>query len=132
MGKNNDLVMVKELFACWDEKRLGHITLETLAENLISFGLSMSQDQVLKLLSALSFDRDSNSKSLDITLNNFIKIFERDTFGEKATALIKKACISKKEEIKAEIVAEILRKRSKNNSKVGHSELGSMKSGTIS
>jgi hypothetical protein len=132
MDKNNDLVMVKELFTCWDEKRLGHITIETLAENLISFGLSMSQDQVLKLLSALSFDKDSNSKSLDITLNNFIKIFERDTFGEKATTLIKKACVSKKEEIKAEIVAEILRKRSKNNSKVGDSELGSMKSGTIS
>lgn len=92
----------------------------------------MSQDQVLKLLSALSFDRDTNSKSLDITLNNFIKIFERDTFGDKATNLIEKAAISKKEEIKAEIVAEILRRRSKNNSKVGDSELGSIKSGTIS
>ena len=41
--KNKDLLMVKNLFACWDQKRLGHISMDTLAENLISFGLSMSK-----------------------------------------------------------------------------------------
>jgi len=36
--------MAKELFSCWDEKRIGSIKIDNLAENLISFGLSMSRD----------------------------------------------------------------------------------------
>jgi hypothetical protein len=44
MEKNKDIVLAKELFSCWDEKRIGTINIDTLAENLISFGLSMSRD----------------------------------------------------------------------------------------
>jgi Ca2+-binding EF-hand superfamily protein len=43
--------MAQELFTCWDTSRLGHIKLEVLAENLISFGLAMSKEQVTKILS---------------------------------------------------------------------------------
>ncbi len=50
MEKNQDLVVAKELFACWDQKRFGHISIDTLAENLISFGLALSKDQTVKLI----------------------------------------------------------------------------------
>ena len=43
MEKNQDMVLGKELFACWDPERRGRIELGDLAENLISFGLSMSK-----------------------------------------------------------------------------------------
>ena len=70
--------MVKALFACWDPSRLGHITVEVLTENLIGFGLSVSQDQVDKLLAALNLHPDEPKKRVeDITLNNFVKILRR-------------------------------------------------------
>ena len=94
IDKNKDLVMVKALFACWDPDRLGHITVEVLTENLIGFGLSVSQDQVDKLLAALNLHPDEPKKRVeDITLNNFVKIFDRDAFGDKATEIIKNECI---------------------------------------
>ena len=42
--------MARELFQVWDEKRFGHITIEELAEQLISFGLATNEDQVIKLM----------------------------------------------------------------------------------
>lgn len=110
--------MVKELFACWDRKRLGHITMEVLSDNLISFGLSTSQEQVSELISALhrrkfdSCDDDCHTAGqTSISLNNFIKIFERDTFGDKATKLIKEHCIEKKQKIRNAIVAQMMKRR---------------------
>lgn len=50
MEKTGDLVVAKELFACWDQERRGFLDIEVLAENLISFGLSLSQDHVIKLI----------------------------------------------------------------------------------
>ena len=38
------MVLGKELFACWDPDRRGRIEMGDLAENLISFGLSMSRE----------------------------------------------------------------------------------------
>lgn len=52
--KNNDLVLAKELFACWDKKRLGHITIEEMAEELISFGLAANRDMVVKLIQTVT------------------------------------------------------------------------------
>ena len=43
MEKNQELGLGKELFACWDPERRGRIEIGDLAENLISFGLSMSR-----------------------------------------------------------------------------------------
>jgi Ca2+-binding EF-hand superfamily protein len=93
MEKNKDLVLAKELFKCWDERRLGHIDIIVLSDNLISFGLSMSKDDVMKLLQTLQSGEGSADQ---ITMREFIKIFERDTFGDKATKLIKAECARKK------------------------------------
>lgn len=85
----------KELFACWDVDRRGRIEVKALAENLISFGLSMSIEQVTELVSALTNtkSRTGNAqKAEEITMKEFIKIFERDSFGDKATSIIKQEC----------------------------------------
>ena len=67
MDKNKDLVVGKELFACWDVDRRGRIAVKALAENLISFGLSMSIEQVIELVSALTKtkSRTGNSQQVD-------------------------------------------------------------------
>jgi hypothetical protein len=54
---NQDIVLAKELFACWDKSRLGHVNVDVLAENLISFGLALDKEQVIKLLQTLSVKR---------------------------------------------------------------------------
>ena len=96
LEKMSDIVLAKELFACWDDKRLGHIKAETLAENLISVGLAMSYQQVLKLIQALTFQKgQTQGSSESISLKEFVKIFEHDLFGERATQLIKKECFLK-------------------------------------
>ena len=53
MEKNQDVVIAKELFACWDKSRLGHVSAQVMAENLISFGLAMTTEQVMKLVRML-------------------------------------------------------------------------------
>lgn len=62
VDKNKDLVIGKELFACWDVDRRGRIEVKALAENLISFGLSMSLEQVIELVSALTNTKASSSQ----------------------------------------------------------------------
>lgn len=95
LDKMSDIVLAKELFACWDEKRLGHIQAETLAENLISVGLAMSYQQVLKLIQALTFQKgQAQGNQESISLKEFVKIFEHDLFGERATQLIKRECFA--------------------------------------
>lgn len=94
---NSDVVIAKELFGCWDRSRLGHVNLETLAENLISFGLAMDKEQVVKLLQLLSYrrpklgqDEQKTVKTKEqINLRDFIKIFERNKFSERAIEIIK-------------------------------------------
>ena len=52
----------------------------------------MSLEQVTELVSALTNtkSRTGNAKQADeITMKEFIKIFERDSFGDKATSIIK-------------------------------------------
>ena len=91
--------MIKGLFACWDPNRLGHIAIEVLTENLIGFGLAGSKDQVDKLLAALNLNPDEpNKKVEEITLKNFLKIFEKDAFSDKATEEIMNLCIKKKKD----------------------------------
>ena len=102
------MVLGKELFGCWDPERRGRIGIVDLAENLISFGLSMSFDQVLDLIKALLFQKGSNGGAQsveEITMKEFIKIFERDPFGDKATEVIKAECNKKKEEAAEKIIA---------------------------
>jgi len=60
--KNQNVVLAKELFACWDQSRLGHISVNDLAENLISMGLALSKDQVLKLINQAGFKQKHNKK----------------------------------------------------------------------
>lgn len=55
--KNQSLVLAKELFACWDQSRLGHISVNELAENLISIGLALSKDQVVMLIYQFGFKK---------------------------------------------------------------------------
>ena len=50
MEKEKDYIIAKELFACWDKDRRGFLDVDLMAENLISFGLSLSKDQVIKLI----------------------------------------------------------------------------------
>lgn len=89
MEKNKDIVLAKELFSCWDERRIGTINIDTLSENLISFGLSMSRDQVVKLIQAISSQGKEYKKVEEITMKEFVKIFERDPFGDKVVDKIK-------------------------------------------
>jgi Ca2+-binding EF-hand superfamily protein len=107
MEKNQDMVLGKELFACWDPERRGRIGVQDLAENLISFGLSMSLEQVVDLIKALLFKKGAQGAQQveEITMKEFIKIFERDPFGEKATEIIKGECDRKKEAAAEKIVA---------------------------
>lgn len=104
--KNQDIKVAKELFACWDRSRLGHISIETMAENLISFGLAMSKDQVVKLIVLLTTSkkqRTSKSQKLavdQIEMRQFIKIFEKDKFSDKAISKIKEQCAANSEKNK--------------------------------
>ena len=91
MEKEKDFIIAKELFACWDQERRGFLDIDVLAENLISFGLSLSKDQVIKLIRAIKGKADDD----EITLKGFLKIFEKDSFGDKATNLIKRECLMK-------------------------------------
>ena len=50
IDKNKDLMLAKDLFACWDKKRFGHISIEQLSEELISFGMAVDEEQVVKLI----------------------------------------------------------------------------------
>ena len=62
MEKNQELVQAKELFNAWDTLRMGSIRLETFVENLISFGLAMNKQQVIRLVQILdmvSFSTDN-------------------------------------------------------------------------
>lgn len=97
IDKNKYLVIGKELFACWDTSRRGRIEVNSLAENLISFGLSMSLDSVIELVSALTKtkSRTASNKVEEITMKQFIKIFEKDAFGDNATSIIKSECSRK-------------------------------------
>jgi hypothetical protein len=66
MEKNSHLVLAQELFTCWDTSRLGHIPLDVLSENLISFGLAMSKAQVIRLLAQLNSGNTKHPESLGI------------------------------------------------------------------
>ena len=102
--------MAKELFNAWDTSRLGHISVITLAENLISFGLAMDEKQVIRLAKQLgvhAYDNKDDDASLIIQMHQFLRIFVKDSFGEKSIRAIKLACLSermKKEEKRDEFV----------------------------
>ena len=50
MEKNQDIILAQELFTAWDIHRRGYIEMNVMAENLISFGLAMSKNEVIKLM----------------------------------------------------------------------------------
>jgi hypothetical protein len=97
IDRNQDIDLAKELFKAWDAKRRGFISFDLLSSNLISMGLAMSQQQVLRLINLLhsNDDRpalkveDPNLLNQRIELKFFIRIFERDSFGDKAIKAIK-------------------------------------------
>lgn len=101
------------MFACWDQKRLGHITVEELSEQLISFGLSASTSQVLKLLQAITVKKGKvNTNMQEITLREFLKIFERDPFGDKVVSQIKDDWLAERKAKAEKILALNLRSKS--------------------
>lgn len=67
--------------------------MNVMAENLISFGLAMSKNEVIKLMIQLIEGQRGHSSSQQtisvIYLKQFIKVFEKDSFGEKAITAIK-------------------------------------------
>ena len=123
MEKNKDIVLAKELFSCWDERRIGTINIDTLSENLISFGLSMSRDQVVKLIQAISNQGKEYKKVQEITMKEFVKIFERDPFGDKVVDKIKEEWEADRKAKFDKIVSKIIRKRSISGSKVSESDV---------
>ena len=130
MEKNNDLVIAKELFACWDTKRLGHITVEELAEQLISFGLSASKQQVVKLLQAITVRKGVVSTNIqEVTLKAFLKIFERDIFGDKVVSSIKEDWLEGRRKAVEKLIAKSIRTKSKGG--LSDSDLMSLKSQSI-
>ena len=103
------LQMAREVFNCWDTARMGHISLNALAQNLISLGLATSKDEVLKLFTIIKNSSaktptsepelvltDKNWQEEEITLKQFIRIFEKDRFSEKAMDLIKSNCFTRR------------------------------------
>jgi Ca2+-binding EF-hand superfamily protein len=123
MEKNKDIVLAKELFSCWDERRIGTINIDTLSENLISFGLSMSRDQVVKLIQAISSQGKEYKKVEEITMKEFVKIFERDPFGDKVVDKIKEEWEADRKAKLDKIVSKIIRKRSVSGSRVSDSDV---------
>ena len=49
----------------------------------------MSRDQVVKLIQAISNQGKEYKKVEEITMKEFVKIFERDPFGDKVVDKIK-------------------------------------------
>jgi len=96
--KNIDIEKAKELFNAWDIDRKGFIHFDVLAENLISIGLAASKDQVLRLLvQVIESDETEEIKrnkkdnfNIVVELKQFMAIFEKDTFSERAIKAIKK------------------------------------------
>lgn len=131
MEKYNYLVVATELFSCWDTRRLGHITIEELAEQLISFGLSVSKEQVVKLLQAITVRKGVIKTDLEeITLKEFLKIFERDIFGDKVVKAIKGDWLENRRQAEERILALTLRSKTK-GIKRSDSEITSQKSYSV-
>mmetsp|Transcript_39015 Transcript_39015/g.59380 ORF Transcript_39015/g.59380 Transcript_39015/m.59380 type:complete len:96 (-) Transcript_39015:1270-1557(-) len=80
----------------------------------------MSLDAVVKLMQTINQSRRADT----VSMKDFIKIFERDTYGDKATEVIKKECVTKKQAEMKKVMATIIRNR--NHSKSGDSDGKSM------
>jgi Ca2+-binding EF-hand superfamily protein len=64
MEKNQDMMVLgKELFACLDPERRERIGIQDLTENLISFGLSISLEQVVDLIKVILFKKSAQGAS---------------------------------------------------------------------
>jgi hypothetical protein len=59
-------------------------------------------------------------------MREFIKVFEKDSFGDKATSIIKQECSRKILEVAEKMVAKLIRKRSKSN--LSNSDIMSLRS----
>ena len=86
--------MALELYQCWDKKRFGHITIEELAFELISLGLATNLDQVTKLMQSVLLVK----KVKQVSINQFIRIFQSDPLGDKVVAQIKKEWLEQHKE----------------------------------
>jgi Ca2+-binding EF-hand superfamily protein len=60
--------------------RVGHIPVDVLAENLISLGLAINKNQVVSLIQLVS---KNDTESDQIEIQEFIKIFEKNSFSER-------------------------------------------------
>jgi len=53
LQKRENIETAKQLFACWDIQRYGHIDRSVLTKNLISFGVSLDENSVNQLISLI-------------------------------------------------------------------------------
>lgn len=73
----------------WDTNRMGRISIQEIAKELISCGLALNKDQVMKMIEAV---QPSNCKSEFISIQAFIKIFERESFTDRANSALLNHC----------------------------------------
>ena len=103
--------------------------MEELAEQLISFGLSISKSQVQKLLQAITVKKGKVNPNLhEITLREFLKIFERDPFGDKVVNCIKDDWLADRKAKTERALAINLRSKSLGRSRMSDSDLISLRS----
>lgn len=75
--KYNDLMLARQLFSCWDKKRIGSISINEISEAFIRCGLAVEKQCVQRLIEALSSLCHGHAEST-ITLKEFLMIFEKE------------------------------------------------------
>eukprot|EP00347_Sterkiella_histriomuscorum_P008784 403343767 len=101
-SKEKHVEFAKELFCLWDDDNSGVLDLHEIALPLISLGLSTNTQFVAKLLQSLleNPNRLKNGSQqhndIQITLKDFVKIFNVDKVGEKMSLVVKQSIIDKK------------------------------------
>lgn len=74
-----EMDLAKEMFNLWDEKSIGQLSIDQIAEQLISLGLNRDKRNTQQLVRAL---KNKTSLSDDfLTLDEFMKCFNPDRLG---------------------------------------------------
>lgn len=80
----------KDLFLSWDDEGNGELNPDEIKKPFISMGLSADSKFASKLFEALASGNKRKKKvDLKLTLQDFIKIFKSDKFGDKISQIIK-------------------------------------------
>lgn len=76
---NVEMDLAKEMFNLWDEKSIGQVTIDQIAEQLISLGLNRDKRHTQQLVRALKTKNSVTDNFL--TLDEFMKCFNPDRLG---------------------------------------------------